>query len=400
MTTRLRIPFLVALAGLGACSGSAVDPYAAATPNVAGLALETSGSGEALSSSVIASAPALDARALTAPASCQPYEYLCNIHRTISGLNTYLHAALDPVAALASTKPTTVTADTKVFGPIDAPASPATPVATFRLTVKEENPTTFHWKLEGKPIGAADAAYVLVAGGVMMRPTSETPHRGRGTAALDLDALFSLNPTTGIPVWKGQGQLFVGFGHAGDAKSLVYVVKNFTPDRTDPAQPPVPAAALVGYKTSSGVARVRLASLNEFVSPHTAGAADAGDELLLSRASWVPGTGGRAAVLVAGGDVPSYGIDFFLGLSCFDASENEAYRALYGCSSGMCALVPNAPAGYDVGTPDLCKPGTELGVDAVSPGMGPLAELADETPEPGAPTTPEPPPLRMDDVRF
>jgi hypothetical protein len=396
---KLQLVSILAAAAVG-CGGTKTDEYSAATPDVAGLALETSGTSEATTSAALAVAPGVqEGQTSSALATaCAPYQYLCNIHASISGLNTYVHAAVDRIEALADTTPTTVTTDTKVYGPVDAPAAPATPVASFRLTVKKTGEGIFRWKLEGKPLGAADSSYVIVAAGVMHRTTDDHPHRGHGMLGIDLDNLYTLNPASGTPVWNGEGKLFVGYGHVGDAKSLLYVLKDFTPDRTQTA--PVPSAVLVGHKTALGIARVRIASVDEFIAPAT-GTTDAGNELLLSRAAWFPGLGGRAVVAVGGGDVPSYNIDFFLGISCYNKTESEVFRALYGCKAGTCTLVGNAPAGYNVGTPDLCLLGTELDVDPTHPPQTtPQVGAQDEAPETGAPVSPDAPPTTMDDVKF
>ncbi|BDG03093.1 hypothetical protein [Anaeromyxobacter oryzae] len=397
--TKLRpaLSLIAAVAALAACGGNgSTDPFAAATPDVAGLTLETSGTGEGVTASATSAATA-DPGLATAAASaaCEPYQYLCNIHAAVAGLNGYVRAVIAPVEALAKTTPTVASADVRVFGPVDVP-TPG-PVATFRLTVQQVAEGAFRWKLDGKPLGAGDDAYVVVAAGAMRRGPGDLPHRGRGTLGIDLDHLYALNPAGAAPIWNGEGKLLVGFGHVGGAKSLAYALRDFTPDRTQ--TPPIPAAAIVGHRTAAGVTRVRLATVNEFVGPAAAGT-DAGNELLLSRAGWIPGVGGRAVVAVAGGDVPSYGIDFLLGVSCYDAVEHEVFRALFGCTAGVCVRVPNAPAGFDVGSPSACIPGTDLGVDEQNPPEDPQAGVQSETPEPGAPAVPDPVPSSMADVSF
>jgi hypothetical protein len=387
----LRTLLIGALAlALGACGGSAnqaLDEFAAATPDVAGLTLETSGgSAEAAVSPLEAVGAEQSTAAVSTP--CQPYEYLCNIHAAVVGLNTYVRAAVAPIEALARTTPTIVSPTVRVYGPVDAPAAPATPVASFRLTVKK-GLAWFYWALEGKPLGSADSAYVLVAAGAVRRTAADWAHRGRGYLGIDLDNLFTLNPAGGTPVWPGKGKLLAGFGHLGGAKSLVYVLKDFTADGVASPQNTV----LVGWKNAAGVARVRIASLNEFVAP-SGGGTDIGNELLLSRAIWLPSLGGRAVVAIGGGDVPSYGYDFFLGISCFNVSENDVYRALYGCTGGTCTVVnvPGYPQ-FNTGDPALCALGSDLGLSSTHPPTDPLSALTDPAVEPGGPdVTPETPP--------
>ncbi len=399
---RLRILLAGALAlGLGACGGSSstpLDQYAAATPTVSSLALETNGTSEAASSALTVADSAPSAQALST--TCQPYEYLCNIHAAIEGLNTYVRAAVLPIEALAQTTPTSVTADTKVFGPVDAPPAPATAVASFRLTVLKVADGFFRWKLEGKPLGTDDTHYVLVAGGAIHRAPGDLDHHGHGFLGIDLDNLYSLDSTPGTP-WNGEGKLFVGFAHQGYAKQLLYVLSNFTPDRTQ--NPNTQNAVLAGWKNALGVARVRIVSVNDYVSPKPPATDTGAKELLLSRAVWFPGLGGRAVVAVGGGDVPSYGIDFFLGISCYDKTEGEVYRALYGCTIGVgCSVVQNAPAGYNTGSPSTCVLGTEMDIDAAHPPSStPAADSIVSTLEPGGPAVvPDPPPSTMDGVKF
>ncbi len=396
---RIRILLAGALAiALGACGGSTKTPdeFASATPDVAGLTLETSGSNEAASSALVAEpalAPSQDRVASAVTTPCPPYMYLCNIHAAVVGLNAYVRAAVAPIEALALTTPTVVNANTRVFGPVDAPLAPATPVATFKLTVVK-NLGWFYWKLEGKPLGADDTAYIAVAGGAIRRVAGDLVHRGRGFLGIDLDKLYALNPASGTPVWNGEGQIFVGFGHLGPAKSVIYAVKNFSPDRTQ--KPPVPAAVLVGWKNAAGVARVRIADLNDWIPPQ-GGGAGAGNELLLSRAIWIPGLGGRAAVAIGGDDVGTYGYEFFLGISCYNATENEVFRRLFGCNTGTCTQVdvPGYPQ-FNTGTADLCALGSDLGVDDAHPPVNPQTGLTDPTLEPNGPVvTPDDPPANM-----
>jgi len=378
---------------LAACGGSGSNPvaeYQAATPDVGGLALETSGG--AADGLALTAAPNALASGQVAAAGCEPYQYRCTIHEALSGLNHYVRAAVEPIQDLAATTPTSFTDNVAVFGPVAYPASSA--VADFRLTVAKVAEGSFKWKLEGKQDGGADSAYLVIAGGKIVRATDDHPHRGHGSLGIDLDALHQLNPTRGPALWNGEGKLLVGFGHAGDAKAVLYVLDKFSPDRV--AQPDVTSGALAAWKDANGLARVRIVSHGEFVGAPNGGT-DVGPEVLLSRAGWFPGKGGRAVVAVAGGDVPAYGVDFFLGLSCFDATEKDVYRALYGCKGGVCTLVANAPAGYNTGDRSACDATTGLGQDDKNP---PSANPADTSMEPGAPAVPDAPPSSMQGVTF
>src|SRR3990170_5170083 len=197
---RLRITLIGLLAlALGACGGNnpQTDEFLAATPDVDGLTLEI-GDGSTIHPTLDVGS-SLESQATPAVVTpCEPYMYLCNIHAALSGLNRYVRTAIAPVEALARTTPTEVSPTIRVYGPVDAPAAPAVPVASFRLTVKK-GLVWFYWKLEGKPISAADDAYVLVAAGAIRRTHGDWPHRGRGYLGINLDNLFTLNPSSGTP---------------------------------------------------------------------------------------------------------------------------------------------------------------------------------------------------------
>ena len=390
-TTKRMAIFLAFLAA--ACGGSSSNPVAelqAATPDVAGLSLETTG-GAADGLTVSPAGSALAASAAAA-SGCEPYQYLCNIHAAVTGLNEYVQAAVEPIEDLAQTTPTSVEGNVAVFGPVGYPAGTAG--ADFRLTVAKVAEGSFQWKLEGKPLGGADSSYLLVAAGRIVRATGDLPHRGHGSLGIDLDALYQLNPATGPAVFPGEGKLLLGFGHSGEAKAVLYALDKFSPDRV--ADPNPVSGILAGWKSAAGLTRVRIVSVGEYLGAPNGGA-DAGDETLLGRAGWFPGVGGRAAVVLTGGDVPAYGVDFFLGLSCFDESQSDVYRALYGCTAGVCTLVANAPAGFNVGSPSACDPATDIGIDEKIP---PSTSTTDPGMEPGAPAVPDLPPASMQSLSF
>ena len=384
---------------LAACgSGSTPSPaFTDGTPDVAGLALETSGGApDGLATDAL---PAANARAA---ASCEPWEYLCRLQEGVRSLNQFVRAVVDPIEALALAAPATSSAVEGVYGPIDAPAS--SPVATFRLTVRLAAPATYRFKLEGKPVGAADANYAVVLAGELT--PSAAPHRGQGVLGIDLAKLAALN-TSGSAVtgFSGQGLILGSFVNTAGTKSLVYAVQGFVPDTTVAGASPLDAA-FVGHKTTSGETRVRLASLSDYLVSKSG--ADTGLELLLSRGHWLPGVGGRAAVVVedAGGatNVASYGASFFLGLSCWNTALLEGYHGLFACEDGPPASCVSAPASTLASWPSTsaadaaaaCLPGTEL-ADASSP---PATDPSSTAPEPGAPATPGPLPASLTELVF
>jgi len=384
----------LALAACGGSSTAPEDPFVAATPDVAGLTLESTGG--AADGLVAHPQGDLGTASSAATVACEPYQYLCNLHAALTGLNTFVRSVVGQVEKLAATTPVSTGADFRVYQADYTPPGGSTSIATFRLTVKTDGGSDqYRFKLEGKKPGAADDTYVLVLGGRVKR--GDLPHRGRGRIGIDLDALATLNPSP--PVWTGQGKLLAAFAHVGRQKALVYAIKDFTPSS---AIAPVPSAVFVGHKLPDGRTRVRLAGVSELVGPKT-GTTDVGNELLLSRAGWWPGVGGRAAVVVAGGDVPGYGADYFLGLSCWNQLENEVFRALFACKGAACLKVPDAdaPAGFNVGDPATCPGIPEQFFDDRTP---PANNPASIDMEPGLPTdtnsAPESPPSGMDELRF
>ncbi|HEY7724774.1 MAG TPA: hypothetical protein VH880_05540 [Anaeromyxobacteraceae bacterium] len=388
MTRRLHPALgLAAAALLAACGQNAAgDPYADATPDAAGLVLETSGSpndGLALAG---ADGPAPTATAAAALAACQPYQWFCGIQQGIAGLNTYVRALVGPVEQMVKLPYTSPAPDVRVYGPIDVAG-----VGTFKLTVKKASDALYRWKLEAKKLGAPDADYQIVLAGQMV--PGLLPHRGHGLIGIDLDALASaLNPAApGAPVFKGAGKILAGFAHVGDQKAVAYLLKGFVPDVTAAGASPIDLA-FVGHKLADGRTRVRLAGQQDFVTTTAA------VETLISRAGWWPGKGGRAAVAIGGGDLPAGHV--FLALSCFNAAESEVYRDLFDCTLAGCSPVPEAnlpdPA-YRVGTPALCALGTDLH-DENSP---PPETAKDSTAsEPGAPATPDAPPADFTSLKF
>ena len=132
-------------------------------------------------------------------------------------------------------------------------------------------------------------------------------HRGRGTIGIDLDAYKTV--VTGFP---GQGKLFVAFSHHGfgpsaadagvteQSKTLIYALRNFSAD-TSQWQPV--DALFYGHKNGlTGVTSVRVAAYADIPEiPNDTPA----KELLVGRARYNIGVGGRAEVAIVGGDLGS-----------------------------------------------------------------------------------------------
>lgn len=400
--TRLRLFLAAALAlGLAACGSKAEPDFAGGTPDAAGLTLETTGgAGDGLTATSSSGGAALtvDTSGVTtlAAITCQSYEFTCNIRRSIAGVNYFIRGALEPVEALIASGPVSKPSDdVRVYGPMGLPV--ASPVASFRLTVKYVGDDTFRWRLEAQALAPPDAPFLVVMAGQLHR--GDIPHRGTGFIGIDVDQLNAVNPGA----FPGQGKLLAAFAHVGLQKALIYAAKQF---QVGGMAAPV-TAIFTGWKNSLGQARVRLAALDELVAP--AAGADAGNELLVSRIGYWPLVGGRTAVAVLGPDVQSYSdaalyVNAFVGLECFDASIAVSYRAMFACgtstSTMMYACSPldtwNASNGVGVGAGGLpvagaCAPDTDI----FDPTMGPGTDAGSMAMEPGAPATPDSPPSVM-----
>ena len=114
------------------------------------------------------------------------------------------------------------------------------------LTVRRVEVNRYAWRLQAKPIGAEDSAYLIIMGGSVARGTEA--HRGRGVVGVNLD---NLKLVLG-DAFNGQGKMLAAFAHVenaagtAEAKSLAYLLHGFTPDSTqhDPVD-----AAFVGQLT-------------------------------------------------------------------------------------------------------------------------------------------------------
>jgi hypothetical protein len=322
----LKTLLLGAAAVLAACGSSnnsgATDSLAAAVPDVPGISLEATGAASedaTLSSDAAAASVTVDAGAPSG------LEFLPVIRQGIHDLNQGVQTFFAPIAQLITTQGSDIVVGTaKSYGPLDQGG------VTYLLTVKRFAPNRYAWKLEGKTTGAAtDVALTTLSVGTLFHAPSDAVHRGRGQIGIDLDAFATVSP--GFP---GQGKLYGAYsnydmtdasGLAGDAKTLVYVLKNFSIDTT--AHPPI-SAAFVGHKTVAGVRDARVLYYGEL--PEFVGTPDKA-ELLLGRARFNPGVGGRADALVGGGDVPSGEVIF--GAECWDVSESLGWRKVWSCTS-------------------------------------------------------------------
>jgi hypothetical protein len=108
---------------------------------------------------------------------------------------------------------------------------------------------------------------------------------------------------------------------------------------------------------------------------------------MLARLHFIPTVGGRADVYFPGtgisgsgpnGDVPQG--DFIVARSCWNAAEQEQFKAVFLCPQGQPVSVTNCTSSID-GSPAACAPGVDTSDDPTDADKSSTAE------EPGAPTT-------------
>lgn len=324
--------FLVAGLFLAAACGSSSGPdeFQAAVPTFSGVSAELSGAsseGASLSTSagaeasLIAPAPGAELQASTSP------DWLPKIRDAIKSLNQGLKAAFGPVEQLILTNgPSQTQGQVYKYGPYDQNGY------SYLLSVVRVAGNHYGWKLQVKKSGDADTAYLAFAAGTTFKATGDGAHRGRGTIGIDLDAYKTVVTTN-----PGQGKLLVGFSHhgfgaaaadagVGQSKTLVYGLRNFSADTTK--WQPVDAVFYAHKNGLSGVTSVRVASYADIPEiPNDTPA----KELLLGRARYNPGVGGRAEVAVIGGDL---GNKVFFGAECWDKAEALVFKATALCSAG------------------------------------------------------------------
>lgn len=291
---------------LAACTGGGADSqYAEAAPaDFDGLALEISGAadeGVALTGDV-------QRQGLGGP------EFLLVGRARVKALNEAVRSVVTPIAELAAQNASSMQkGDIAVFGPKTKGAG------DYKLTIKKVGVKDFVWKLEGKPAGAADSEYKVVAAGALAKGT--LPHRGKGAIGIDFDTLKAIDSNV-----KPAGKLLCGFSHVLDTKTLVYALKDFTPN---PAVEQPMSAHFVGHRLMpSRATAVRVAGRwNLSDSPTTA------QELVRTRIQWIPGVGGQGMMLATEGDVPAGKV--FIGRGCWDAQEQEGYAIVRSCTRGV-----------------------------------------------------------------
>jgi hypothetical protein len=170
-----------------------------------------------------------------------------------------------------------------------------------------------------------------------------------------------------------RGLLWTGFAHGANGTALAYRLRGFTADPEIRA----PVDALIqGVHLKSGVNRARLAYYGNLPESAT----DA-EELVLARIRNIRGVGGRADVLVRGGDVLD-GSSWVVS-ECWDAARTSVFRTVRLCpNDGLagerCEVLSTGGALRD------CVAGLAL---PELPPADPLADMSDPDASVSAPQT-------------
>jgi len=372
-----RPSFLLASLFLAAACGSSTsgpDEFQAAVPTFSGVSAEVSGA-SAEGTTLTATQDSVVTTRAALQGSSAP-DWLPKIRDAIRSLNEGLKDAFGPVEKLVLTNgPSQVRGQVYIYGPFDENGY------SYLLSVVRVAGNHYAWKLQVKKTGDADAAYVLFAAGTTFKAPGDEAHRGRGTIGVDLDAYKTV-----VTTFPGQGKLFVAFSHhgfgpaavdagaTGQSKTLIYGLRNFSADTSK--WQPVDAVFYAHKNGLSGVTSVRVAAYGDIPEiPNDTPA----KELLLARARFNPGVGGRAEVAITGGDLAG---KIFFGAECWDVAESLVFKATALCMLGE---VPGTGSctWTVTGDPAACKVVLATGErDHVEP-----SDLDDAAPDSDAPAT-------------
>ncbi|HSN90153.1 MAG TPA: hypothetical protein VLS93_02900 [Anaeromyxobacteraceae bacterium] len=392
----------VLVLALSAC-GATQDEFASALPDYAGLSLDVQGGDPA----------ALTVRSTAAVADADvPGTDLASARESIGALNGAVRAFLEQVAAVARGEGRDAPDGARVYGPADRCVE--TPdgcvAATFVLAVRRQAENEFAWVLAARPAGSA-GEFLPVAGGRIVRGAA--PHRGLGQVAFNLDNLKAV-----VPAYAGQGHLLAGFANGEQAKALRYRLVGFTPDAA--AFEPV-TAAFFGYRTAAGLARVRVARIDDYVAPEDPMVTST-DELGFLHASFHPDVGGRVFAVVTNfpdgqggfsGDVPGVPANgwYYFGRACTDTAGVVLFKQWFHCPRRDELGDPRGPAwcvlsGAGTAYPPVVGTGTwaescpDLPADLEEPVDPPADDPSGGSDEPGTSGAglPEPPPASPTEV--
>jgi hypothetical protein len=303
---------LLAAAALAACSSDAKDDTLDAVPEQAAFQLgvtdDPASEGTATSDDAVDPADEVDDAMDATSAALDVAPELARNRRAIAALNAALRSFMQPIVALVRNQPpASVHGDVRTWGPVTRGAT------EFEFVLRHGTARHYGWLLEARPAGASDAFTVVAAGGITL---GYAPRRGRGSLGLDLDALGAVDPTV-----SARGKLLAGFAHVAGGSVIGYRLANFTPDAA--TGEPIDALA-ERVHLAQGVNRVRLAFYGNL--PETATAAA---ELVLARVRHEREAGGRADMLVTGGDVADGHV--LVVNECWDKLLASGFRSVRDC---------------------------------------------------------------------
>lgn len=276
----------------------------------------------------------------------------------VEALNAGIHQIMDPLAALVGAPNYAVAGEAHVFEFDHSDVH-------MRFAIARFLGNRFVWKLDAKPQGGADTAYVRVMTGAFAR--GEVIRRGRGLIGFDLSAMASVSPS-----YKGTGQLLVAFAHVAGHKVLRFAAKDYSADVTQ--HDPV-SALFSGWRGPLGGTDVRAAAYANL--PDSATSAK---ELTLMHAQWRADIGGRVDAVAAGGDVPAN--HAIVAFACYRANQaDEGYLRVADCDAAALSCTPIATEGLLTN----CIAGMQTDeLPNTDPNVAPLPKDAPE--DPGIPT--------------
>lgn len=349
------------LAACGAQKDGASDDYLDGVPEQAALEMRLTedAQDEALSREQDAIAARLAADGLgsvSAALDANAADALRHTQGSLRELNEALRNFLGPIVALVrNTPPDEIERNVAQWGPVTRGAT------EYRFFVKRGLFKRYGWLLQGRPAGGDEAYANVAAGGI---DVGQVVRRGIGTVGVDLDAFGTVDPTV-----EARGKVLAGFAHGPRGTVLAYGLKGFTRSADDTT--PI-SAAFEGVHLEGGYNRIRLAYHGNL--PETATEAE---ELVLARVRHHRGDGGRADLLVMGGDIADGHV--WVVSECWDRDTLSAFRVVRDCpgdgiGGAQCETVATRGA-RTACLPDLLDP--EL------PPLDPEEHMDDsESPEP------------------
>ncbi len=348
------------LPACGSGSGSSSDDYLDAAPEMS--ALQLSVTDDATSEGTSTDADAIDAAQQVTQALGESGESLAvnvapeleHCRAAVKALNEGLRDFLQPIVALVrNTEPTTV-GRVRTWGPVTRGA------AEFQFVMRHGTLRHFGWLLQARPAGTTENYTIVAAGGITV---GYAARRGIGTVGVDLDRLATVDPTV-----AGHGALLASFAHGPNGSTLAYRLRDFS---LDAAQKTGVDALVQGVHLKAGYNRLRLAYYGNVADTAT----DA-PELVLARVRQERAEGGRADLLVTGGDVADGKV--WVVSECWSPALQSTFRIVRDCPNdgiggASCQIVSTT------GDSTACPPDLS---DADLPPADPLTPMPDpQSPE-------------------